>query len=318
MTKKLLLLIAVIVTFAGFLSAQTQEELTAQKTEKAGQLAKLEAQAAALKSEIAAIDAQMVVLPRWENGAFGTLGLGFNGFNNWLGRDKPNVVSSNIGINVNAFANNFFEKGFWRNSLNTNMGWVKFDDKDNDDDNPEYDQTTDVFNLSSLLGFNITEKLALSTLGEYRSTLLSNFNNPGYFDIGGGVTWTPEPNLVVVAHSLNYNFVFSDDEFAYESSLGAKVVAEYTKKFDSGVSWRSNLSSFLSYSDMENLSNWTWVNGLGLDLWKGIGVGFELGLRKNKQEANAAVAKPGLDIDAGDNPLQTYYVLGINYSISNK
>lgn len=318
MIRTLSTIVAIMIAFAGVLSAQTQEELTVQKTEKQGQLAELEAQAAALKSEIAAIDKQLVVLPRWENGAFGTIGLGFNGFNNWLGRNNPNVVSSNIGVSVNAFANHFFEKGFWRNSFNTNMGWVKFDNKDTEEDNPEYEQTADVINFSSLLGFNVTSKLAISTLAEYRSTILTNFNNPGYLDIGAGVTWTPISNLVVVAHPLNYNFVFSDDEFSYESSLGAKIVAEYTKKFDAGISWRSNLSTFLSYSDMAELSNWTWVNGIGFTVWKGIGVGFELGLRKNKQEAIAAAAKPDPVINTGDNPLQTYYVLGINYSISTK
>lgn len=309
---------AIMIAFAGVLNAQTQEELAAQKTEKQGQLSELEAQAAAIKSEIAAIDAQMVVLPRWETGAFGVVGLGFQGFSNWLGRDKPNVTSSNIGIGLNAFANNFYEKGFWRNSFNTNMGWVKFDDRDTEEDNPEYEQTADVINLSSLLGFNVTDKLAISTLGEYRSTILSNFNNPGYLDIGAGVTWTPISNLVVVAHPLNYNFVFSNDDFDFQSSLGAKVVAEYTKKFDSGLSWRSNLSTFLSYKDPAELSNWTWVNGFGFNIWKGIGVGFELGLRKNKQEALAAAGKPDPIIDAGDSPLQTYYVLGINYSIGTK
>lgn len=302
----------------GALYAQTTEELEAQKSEKNSQLAELEAQAAALKSEIAAIDKQLVVLPRWETGAFGVVGLNFNGFNNWLGRAKPNVTTSNIGISVNAFANRFSEKAFWRNSLNTNFGWVKFDDRDDDTDNPGYEQSADVINFSSLLGLNLSKTLALSTLAEYRSTLLSNFNNPGYLDIGAGLTWTPFTNFVAVIHPLNYNFVFSSDDFAYESSLGAKVVVEYTQKFDSGLSWRSNLSGFLSYADVETLSNWTWVNGIGFSLWKGIGVGFELGLRKNRQEADAAKASGGPVVFSGDSPLQSYYVLGVTYNIGAK
>lgn len=310
MTKKIILFAFIVFTFTGLLQAQTQEELKAQKAEKATQLAALESQVAGLKSEIAGIDKQLVILPRWEKNAFGVLGLDFKGFNDWLARDKPNITSSSIGASFNAFANKFAEKSFWRNSANVNMGWIKFDDRDNPDDNDGFEQSADVINLSSLYGRNLTEKLAMSTLGEYRSTLLSNFNNPGYLDIGLGLTWTPITNLVVVAHPLNYNFVFANNDFEYKSSLGAKIVAEYSRKFDSGVSWRSNLSTFLSYEDPNDLSNWTWINGLGFNIWKGLGVGLELGLRKNKQEALAS--------EKTDNPLQTYYVLGFSYNIGGK
>ena len=91
-----------------------------------------------------------------------------------------------------------------------------------------------------------------------------------------------------------------------------------------GINWRSNLSAFMSYSEFNNYSNWTWVNGFSANVWKGLGLGFELGLRSNKQEAyNAKVAADGLDpevftigdLDSGDNPLQTYWVLGLTYNL---
>ena len=112
--------------------------------------------------------------------------------------------------------------------------------------------------------------------------------------------------MVVVMHPLNYNFVFAEDDVAFESSLGAKVVVDYTNEIAKGVNWRSNLSAFLSYKDGD-LSNWTWVNGLAFSAWKKVGVGFELGLRNNKQEA---VAK-----ELTDNPLQTYWVIGLTYTL---
>jgi hypothetical protein len=90
----------------------------------------------------------------------------------------------------------------------------------------------DAFNITSLFGYKLSEKLAISTLGEYRTSMLDGkFNNPGYLDLGLGATWTPITDLVVVVHPLNYNFVFADDVdgFEYQSSLGAKVVADYTK-----------------------------------------------------------------------------------------
>ena len=166
----------------------------------------------------------------------------------------------------------------------------------------EFRKSADVINITSLFGYKFNEKLAASVLGEYRSNILSNFNNPGYLDIGAGATWTPAENLVVVIHPLNYNFVFADDSLGYESSLGAKIVADYAREITKGINWKSNLSTFVSYKSSD-LSNWTWVNSLAFSVFNGVGVGVEFGLRGNKQEALAA----GLT----DNPLQTYYVIGV-------
>ena len=289
--------------------AQTKEELTAQKAEKAAQVADLQSQIDGLNGEIAGIDAQLLEWPRWETGAFGTFGLGFNGFNDWVSRPQPNVASSTISVALNGYANYLAKDYFWRNAANLNMGWLKFDDKDNPDDIADFQQSADAINATSLFGYKLSEKLAASTLAEYRSTILSNFNNPGYLDVGVGATWTPVKDLVVVVHPLNYNFIFADDSLNFESSLGAKIVADYTKELVKGVNWKSNLSIFQSYKSSD-LSNWTWVNSLGFQVFKGIGVGLELGLRSNKQESLAA----GLT----DNPLQAYYVAGLSYAISAK
>lgn len=309
MNQKNLLLTFMVLVLSVAAFGQTKEELQAEKAEKAAKAAELKGQLDGLTGEIAGIDAKLLEWPRWEVGAFGTVGLGFNGFSNWQSRNQPNIASSTIGIALNGYANNLAKKYFWRNGANVNMGWVKFDDQDNPDDEPGYQQSADVINVSSLFGYKLSEKLAASTLAEYRSTLLTNFNNPGYLDIGVGATWTPVTNLVVVVHPLNYNFVFASDTFNYESSLGAKIVADYTRELIKGVNWKSNLSVFQSYKSSD-LSNWTWVNSFGFKVFKGIGVGLELGLRNNKQESLAA----GLT----DNPLQSYYVLGLSYSLSAK
>lgn len=147
--------------------------------------------------------------------------------------------------------------------------------------------------------------------------MLSNLNNPGYLDLGVGATWTPITDLVVVIHPLNYNFVFSDEDAIFESSLGAKIVADYTRKIGN-VNFKTNLSMFQSYKS-SNLSNWTWINSLGYTLWNGIGLGFEFGLRDNKQEAlNYALNGPtpvtGATFDNVDNELQTYWLFGLNYA----
>lgn len=302
-----------IVPFLFFLGislgmAQTESELKSELKTKKDSIA-------AIQSRADAIQAKIDALPGWKVGAFGTIGGNLSNFSNWYAQGIPNNASGNIGFTVNAFANLKQEKFFWRNTANLNFSWVKLDDKDDPDDPDGFRQATDVFNISSLYGRYVSKSLAISALGEYRTTILSNFNDPGYLDIGTGVTWTPVTDLVVVIHPLNYNFVFSSEDTIFDSSFGAKIVADYTRSIGA-VNFKSNLSMFQSYKD-SNLSNWTWINSFGYTLWKMIGVGFEFGLRSNKQEAlNYAVNTLGdtaATFDSIDNELQTYWTLGLSY-----
>jgi hypothetical protein len=309
--KKIVLLCTLFIGIVS-LNAQTKEELQAQKAEK-------QAASDALKAEANALQAQIDALPGWRKGAFGTIGGSLSNFNNWYAQGAPNNSSGNIGFTVNAFANLIEDKFFWRNSLTTNLNWVKLDNKDIATDDENFNPTTDVFNVSSLYGRNITKTLAASGLMEYRTTLLDNFNDPGYLDFGIGATWTPINNLIVVIHPLNYNFVFSNNDTVFESSLGAKIVADYTRQIGA-INFKTNFSTFQSYKSGD-LSNFTWTNSFGYTLWKMIGVGFDFGLRSNKQEAlnyiqNLPVVNggnPAETFDTVDNKLQSYYTLGLSY-----
>ena len=310
--KKTLLL--VVLLFTGLISvyAQTKEELHTQKEEQL-------AIAKAAQGEAKALQAKIDALPGWRTGAFGTIGGSLSNFTNWYSQDTPNNVSGNIGFTLNAFANLIEDKFFWRNALSTNLNWVKLDDKDDADDDDSFSPTTDVFNISSLYGRNITKTLAASGLLEYRTTLLDNFNDPGYLDLGIGATWTPIENLIVVIHPLNYNFVFADNDAIFDSSLGAKIVADYTRQIGA-INFKTNFSTFQSYKSSD-LSNFTWTNSFSYTLWKMIGVGFDFGLRSNKQEAldyiqNLAIVdggNPAETFDSVDNKLQTYYTVGLSY-----
>ncbi|AKA35085.1 DUF3078 domain-containing protein [Flagellimonas lutaonensis] len=288
--------------------AQTKEELKAQIAPKKDSIA-------AIQGRVDALQAQIDALPGWRVGAFGTIGGSISNFNNWYAQGFPNNSSGNIGFTVNAYANLKQEKFFWRNSLNTNLSWVKLDDEDDPNDEDGFREATDVFNLTSLYGRNISEKWAVSGLMEYRTTILSNFNDPGYLDLGVGMTWTPIDDLVVVIHPLNYNFVFAEDDTIFNSSAGAKIVADYTRKIGA-INFKSNLSMFQSYEDGD-LSNWTWINSFSYTLWKAIGVGFDFGLRNNKQEALNyeinTLGNTGATFDNIDNDLQTYWTLGLSY-----
>ncbi|NCO62683.1 MAG: DUF3078 domain-containing protein [Flavobacteriales bacterium] len=307
MKNKLLFVLVFVLSFS-FSFSQTKEALEAEKANKNDSISAIQARVKAIQDQIDAI-------PGWRVGAFGTIGGSLSNFNNWYSQGKPNNTSGNIGFTFNGYANLIQEKFFWRNSLSTNLNWVKLDDKENPNDDDSFKPTTDVFNVSSLYGRNITKTLAVSGLMEYRTTLLDNFNDPGYLDLGVGATWTPIENLIVVIHPLNYNFVFSNGDTVFESSLGAKIVADYTRQLGA-INFKSNLSMFQSYKS-SNFSNWTWTNSFGYTLWKMIGVGFDFGLRSNKQEAlNYAIntlADTNATFDNVDNDLQTYYTIGLSY-----
>lgn len=311
MFMKKFLLSFCFVLIASMSFSQTADELKAQKKEKKDSIA-------AIQKRVGALQKQIDNLPGWKFGAFGTIGGNFSGFNNWYSQDAPNVNSGNIGFTVNAFANKKEPKYFWRNALNVNLAWVKYDDRDDPNDESGFRASTDVFNLSSLYGYKLTEKFAISALGEYRTTLLANFNDPGYLDLGVGGTWTPLDNLTVTVNPFNYNIVFSTGENIYESSAGAKFLVDYTRKIGA-VNLKSNLSAFVSYKS-QNYSNFTWINSVGYTLWKNIGIGLEFGMRDNKQEAlDYALNKqpapdPNATFDNLDNKLQTYYLVGLNYS----
>lgn len=270
---------------------------------------------AAIQGRIDAIQSEIDGLPGWRKGLFGTIGANLSGSKNWFSQGIPNNSSGNIGIGVNGFANLDREKFFWRNSGNINLQWVKIDNKDIDTDDDSFNGTTDVFTLTSLYGYKLSDKFAISALAEYRTSIINNFNDPGYLDFGVGATWTPITDMVVVIHPLNYNFVFAENDAVYESSAGAKIVVDYTKQLGA-VSFKTNFSTFQSYSS-SNLSNWTWINSFGYTLWKGIGLGFEFGLRDNKQEglANALTTDANASFDNLDNKVQSYWLFGLNYSL---
>ena len=271
--------------------AQLIDSLKALKAEK-------EAAVKALQGEISGIKGQIDALPGWDVGTFGTLGFNLSNFNNWQKGANPNAVSSAIRASVNAFANYDEPKLFWRNSGGINLGWLKLDTDVDEGEDAEFEQVADVLKLTSLFGYKITEKIAVSSLAEYNTSILSNFNNPGILDFGLGFTWTPIQNMVVVVHPINYHWVFGDNP-DFDSGLGTKIVADYTRELVPGLTWKTNLTTFLAYKSTDpSLSEWTWTNSFGFNVWKGIGVGLEFGLR------NAEVESP----DG-----QSYWVLGISY-----
>ncbi len=272
--------------------SQTLDELRAQKAEK-------EAILATIQGEIADLQAQIDALPGWDVGSFGTLGFNLSRFDNWIKGANPNAVSSSIRASLNAFANYDEPKYFWRNSGGLNLGWQKLDTDVEDNVDVDFEQVADILRLTSLYGYKLSDQWALSALGDYNSSILSNFNNPGILDLGVGFTWTPLQNMVIVIHPLNYHWVFGDDP-TFDSAPGAKVLADYTAEIAPGLTWKTNFSTFVPYKSTEpTLAEYTWINSFGFNLWKGIGVGLEFGLRK-------------AEVESPDG--QNYWVIGLSYA----
>jgi hypothetical protein len=308
--KKIILTITLLLG-AITIYAQELEQLKAEQAAKKDSIK-------ALEKEVNNIQEIIDGLPGWRVKAFGTIGGNIAGSNNWYSYDIPNSATGNFGFSINAIAHLEEAKYFWKNEGNLKISWVKLDNKDDSNDSDKYAASTDVFDISSLYGYKLAKKFAVSALGEYRTSLLNNFNDPGYLDLGVGGTWTPAKGLVVVVHPFNYNFVFSkNDDNIYKSSFGAKIVADYMRDFGD-VQFKTKLSTFLSYKTMD-YSNWTWTNTFGYTLWGKFGVGLEFALRQSKQEAldynRNILGDANATFDNIDNKLQNYWLIGLNYSI---
>ncbi len=304
--KHIQLLIIMILAGSTFLSAQSLEELKSMKAEKEGAIAELQGQIDAIKGEVSGLQNDIDLLSGWRKGLSGLVGFDFNKSNGWASNPNPDASSSALNIGITAFANKDTKKTFWNNKGIITKSWQDVDlskaDTGTDDDGLFDNGTVDIFNVQSLYGYKLSDKIALSAMGDL-NTSVENFLSPGSLDIGTGVTWLPIQNLTVVIHPLNYHFAFSGvDGVDSEGSVGAKVRADYTQTFDvSGkkVAWSSMLSTFIPYQEKEpTLFEYTWLNTLSFEVWRGIGVGISFGLR------NAEFESPDT---------QSYYALGLSY-----
>ncbi len=244
----------------------------------------------------------------WKTGFGVTLGFNSTYLDNWQLNPNANSTTQMIMGSFNGFANYIQEKSFWRNNAIVSLGYQRQTLDRNDPDSPRnLEPTVDVLQVTSLYGRKINDKIAYSALGELRATLLENRFNPGYIDAGVGITYTPLPNLVAVFHPLNYNIVIAEEALGFESSLGTKIVVDYTQQIIKGVRLRSNLSGFASYENFSDLSNFTWTSGINFTAFKGVGVGIEYALRWAPQETRMVQSESG--------NIQNFLLIGLSYSL---
>ncbi len=327
--KKLFLLSFMLLTF-GFVSAQdmTLDEMLAKKAEMTAAIDASQATIDATQAELDALQKRINILSGWMTGLTGIVGLNFGASDQWIASPNPTASSRAVSIGVTGYANREQEKYFWNNKLIINKAWQRVDinqaDRDRDASLFKDFGTVDILNISSLAGYKLSEKIAISGLAEL-NTSLGNFLQPGTFDIGIGVTWKPIPNLVVVIHPLNYHIAWSaDGDSDSAGAVGAKVRADYQDDFmiaGRKIAWSSTFTTFIPYTGDENevvnfdkdglvdatnplrmagLFEYTWLNTFSFQVWKGIGVGLTFGLR---------------DADFEFEDLQSFYTVGVTYTL---
>ena len=311
--------------FFGMLAAQTEPTIEQLKTQQAEAQAKLDAasaEAAAAQAQVEDLEKQINALSGWMTGFTGLIGFNLAGSNQWIANPNPTSRSSALTIGLTAFANRENPTYFWNNKLIVNRAWQRVDINGTNESSLFDNGTVDLLNLSSLGGYKLNEKLALTGLAEI-NTSMSNFFRPGTLDFGVGATWKPITNLVVVIHPLNYRVTWSAfDDVESQGSLGAKIRADYQDELlvaGRKIAWSSTLTSFLPYSGSKitldavdefgvpngltrdaGLFEWTWLNSFSFQIWEGIGVGATLGLRNAEFEFE---------------DLQTFYTLGLTYTL---
>ncbi len=301
-----LLVLAVFFAFAQLGQSQSIDELKEMQSEKKAQISDLQSQIDAAQAEVNSIQKEIDKLSGWRKGFSGLIGFDVNNSNGWVANPNPDASSSSLNLGLTAFANRNGEKYFWNNKATATKSWQDVDlteaDAMNQNDGLFDNGTVDIFNLQSLYGYMINDKLAISAMGDM-NTSIENFLSPGVIDLGVGVTWVPTSNMTVVIHPANYHLAFSGvDGVDTEGALGAKIRADYNQSFNVStkkVTWNTTLMSFIPYQSNEpTLFEYTWLNTISFELWKGIGVGIGFGLR------NAEFESPDT---------QSYTSLGLSY-----
>lgn len=350
--RKISLLFSFMMILSLGLQAQTVEDLKTMRADKQAQLD-------ALQAEVDGLTGQIDNYPGWKFGGVGIIGFDLVSNNDWFALTTPNSQNNSLGIGFTAFAKNDQEKFFWDNLLNINVSRVAaLGDKDREETRSV--AVSNGLDLTSLYGYKLTPKLAISAEGKWTSTVLEfdpgadlaaviddsyniALNKPGQITASAGITWLPINNLKIWAHPLGYQLNLPGD---LTSSAGAKVGASYTATLYKGIAWTSNLGAFIPYGgaginnipfkdaagndttfgvdySTGDLVTWDWLNGFSVNIWNGLGINFQLGLRGNKAVADvgrlginaiSSTATAPEDVDLSDSPLQSYYTLGLGYS----
>lgn len=307
-----------------FLCAQTLDSLKLLRKEKNAQKKQLDRQIDSLTKAIQSY-------PGWKAGFSGVVGVDFTGSRNWFANAIENNDTRAYSTSFNAFANYDRKKLFSRNSLNTILQVQRVKNTDINDDTGIEESTNKListasnFSISSLNGYRYSKEFALSleaayetgivNIDETEGKVISIFNDPGQLTMSIGGSWSPNDQLYLSVHPLGAQWNFPNA--SYSSSVGSRLSGTYNGELFNFLAWTTDLRAFIAYQGDESenytandLSTWNWTNTFTIsDLIGGVGLGFTLGLRRNKQLAfNKNVVE-----NAGK--VQMYYAIGLSYAL---
>jgi Protein of unknown function (DUF3078) len=126
----------------------------------------------------------------------------------------------------------------------------------------------------------------------------SNFFTPGYIRLGVGILWKPNTKFRLYFSPLTANIIGKmDKEFLDRNAfgvaagktinfgLGALLRADYQTMFAKNISYKTRLDLFTNYLDKPIAKiDVDWLNTLGFNLTKYIGVNFNLNVRYHEDE----------------------------------
>lgn len=172
-------------------------------------------------------------------------------FNNWLAGGQNNFAG-NAGINYDFnYKNNDWN---WDNKLIVAYGLTKIKDADTQ-------KTDDRIEFNSLLGkkasgywfysafFNFKTQMDTGLDPETRTTKISHFFSPAYFQFGPGMLWKKSDNLKVNIAPATSKLIIVHDHF---TELGPSFGVEQgdTSRYEFGAA----LNAYYKFTIMENVS----------------------------------------------------------------
>lgn len=307
MNRSVYLTSVLFLSFITLCSAQTKDDLQDMIRIKSGLVLDHEAQIQALNNEIDMLQSKLDVIAGWRKGVNGVIGFDFDRSRKWISNPNPNARATSLDIGIVAYLHNDQVKTFWNNTATIQKAWLTFDSNSEDAITVPglFDSgTLDIFNISSLYGYRITDNLAASVQAELYSSI-SNLTDRGTIDVGAGLTWIPSSNLTLTFNPINYKYAYTNLGFEATGNAGAKLRLDFLqpfKFFANDCSYTSSLTAFIPYAGKKDavtpyptdfpdvsfsptLREYTWLNTLTLNLWKGIGLGMGWGLRWSGFEA---------------------------------
>ena len=165
---------------------------------------------------------------------------GLNGtqtsFVNWNAGGRNNI--SALGL-INAQANYKFKNIKWDNELTVSLGGLQYLDDGQTAEETMFQKTDDRIEVSSNIGYRLTDDLNFSFIASFRTQMLDGFNYPndsiraskfmapGYLNLGLGIDYTPSKNFTLFASPAAAKITFVQDATLADAGAFGVEAATY-------------------------------------------------------------------------------------------